>query len=56
MTVRIRQIELDTRRLAAILTPVLLSPARDDAPTDEKVGVAWLRWGDANLWADAHLN
>ncbi len=50
MTVRVPRAKLDPRILAALLTPALLSPARDDAPEAcaKKAGVAWLRWGDAN--------
>lgn len=56
MTVRIRRINLDPRKIAAILTPTLLSPPCDDAPPEEKAGVAWLRWGDANQYSSIHMN
>jgi hypothetical protein len=60
MTVRIRHphLEIDNRRLAAILTPALLSPAKDDAPQAKgrKPGIAWLQWGDANQRECAHLD
>lgn len=60
MTVRIPQslVALDNRRLAAILTPALLSPANDDSPEArvQRAGTAWLRWGDANLLVGLHLS
>jgi hypothetical protein len=56
MTVRVRQLDLDPRKIAAILTPALLSPPCDDALPDVKAGVAWLRWGDANQGSSTHLN
>lgn len=51
MTVRIPQmlLQLDNRRLAAILTPALLAPASDDAaPKAGKVGTGWVRFCDAH--------
>lgn len=41
---------LDERRLADLLTPVLLRRPTDDAPYGHqhtKPGQAWLRWGSA---------
>ncbi len=58
MVIRLHHVRIDIRKLAALLTPSLLSPNRDDAPTQQKPrpGSNWLRWGDANHSARAHLN
>lgn len=58
MTVRIRHTlkDIDTRRLAAILTPALLAPARDGMPESSKPGTWWVRWGEANQTDGVHLN
>ncbi len=49
MTVRIPSLLLlDQKKLAAILTPALLAPARDDAPQGSKAGTSWVRWGEAH--------
>jgi hypothetical protein len=47
---------VDPRKLAALVTAGLLSPAVDDAPAAGKPGDTWLRWGDAHARAGAHLN
>ena len=58
MTVRVPAFMtlVDPRKLAALVTAALLSPADDDAPLAGKVGHTWLRWGDAHARAGAHLN
>ncbi|MEO1172910.1 MAG: hypothetical protein AAFX94_12805 [Myxococcota bacterium] len=41
---------LDERRMADLLTPVLLQRYRDDAPygqPETRPGTAWLKWGSA---------
>ncbi len=49
---------LDSRKLAALLTPALLARAVDDAPEAKarRVGTSWLRWGDVHHHGRAHLN
>ena len=58
MTVRLPAFMMlvDPRKLAALVTAALLSPAIDDAPAGGKAGDIWLRWGDAHARAGAHLN
>ncbi len=47
---------MDPRKLAALVTAALVSPAVDDAPVVGKPGSSWLRWGDAHFRAGAHLS
>ncbi len=58
MTVRLPAFlyQMDPRKLAALVTAALLSPAVDDAPSSGKPGGAWLRWGDAHCRIGAHLS
>lgn len=53
MTIRLRKHAetLDSEQLAALLTPTLLNPVRDDAPEahpKSRPGTAWLRWGNGS--------
>jgi hypothetical protein len=60
MTVRIpySELEIDHRKLAAILTPALLSPTRDDAGEAKarRAGIGWLYWSEAHYRACTYLN
>ncbi len=47
---------VDPRKLAALVTAALVSPAVDGARAERKPGSSWLTWGDAYLRGGAHLN
>jgi len=47
------------QRLAAVITPSLLQPTRDDAPPAPRAargGGSWVRWGDAQAPASRPLD
>jgi hypothetical protein len=52
MTLRIPNtfMEVDNRKLAALLTPALLTQATDDGPQTRtaRIGTSWLVWSEAH--------